>query len=117
MTMAMWTPVRETHIYLDENGTACVDSPRKKVKMLVEMIRGYGSVEETAAAYPHYVTRAQLHAAMSYYYDHQAEIDEAMRRDDELERELRALQASRPMSPAELRVREAMKQREAMRQP
>ena len=116
-TMTTTVPVCKTRVYLDENGTACVDSPRKKVKMLVRMIREYGSIEETAAAYPHYVTRAQLHAAMSYYYDHQAEIDEIMRREDEFERELRALQASRPMSPAELRVQEAMKQREAMRQP
>ena len=116
MTTTM-TPVQiKTRIYLDSNGTACVDSPRKKVKMLVRMVREYGGIEETAVAFPH-LTLAQLHAAMSYYYDHQAEIDEIMRREDELERELRALQASRPMSPAEQRVHEAMKQREAMQHP
>ena len=111
-TMTTTVPVCKTRVYLDENGTACVDSPRKKVKMLVEMVRGYGSVEATNAAHPH-LTLAQLHAAMSYYYDHQAEIDEAMRRDDELIQELRA---SHVPSPAELHVREVMKQREAMKQ-
>ncbi|MCL2641489.1 MAG: DUF433 domain-containing protein [Phycisphaerales bacterium] len=110
-TMTTTVPVCKTRVYLDENGTACVDSPRKKVKMLVEMIREYGGIEETAVAFPH-ITLAQLHAAMSYYYDHQAELDEIMRRDDELVRELRA---SHVPSPAELRVREVMKQREAMK--
>jgi uncharacterized protein (DUF433 family) len=72
----------ETHIYRDENGTVCVDSPRNKIKMLVPMIRDCGGIDETIAAYPH-LTHAQLHAAMAYYYNHQEEIDGAIRRDHE----------------------------------
>jgi uncharacterized protein (DUF433 family) len=102
MTM---TPVKETHIYLDEKGTACVDTPRLKVKMLVESVRVYGGIEETIVAFPH-LTRAQLHAAMAYYYDHQKELDEIMRQDKEFVEKMRA---STPDSPLTIRVREAMK--------
>ena len=91
-TMTTTEPVCKTRVYLDENGTACVDSPRNKVKLLAPMILGYGGVEETIVALPH-LTRAQLHAVMSYYYDHQEEIDEAIRRDDEFEKEFRVSQA------------------------
>ena len=105
--MTTMTPVRETHIYLDENGTACVDSPRNKVKLLVQMIRAYDGIEKTVAAFPH-LTRAQLHAAMMYYYYNQAEIDEAIRQDDEFEQQFRASQSEPPSSQ---RVREAMEHR------
>jgi uncharacterized protein (DUF433 family) len=102
MTM---TPVLETHIYRDEKGTVYVDTPRNKVKMLVQMVRNHGGVEATAAAFPH-LTLAQLHAAMSYYYDHQAEIDEAIRLDDEFTEQYLA---THPEPPVVERVREAMR--------
>lgn len=101
MTM---TPVKETHIYLDEKGTACVDTPRLKVKMLVESVHVSGGIEETIRAFPH-LTRGQLHAAMSYYYDHQSEIDEIIRKDKEFADQMRS---STPDSPATTRVRAAM---------
>ena len=102
MTM---TPILETHIYRDEKGTVCVDTPRNKVKMLVQMIQAYGGIEETVAAYPH-LTRGQLHAAMSYYYDHQHEIDAAIQQGNELEQMLRAATEEAPVTK---RLREAGK--------
>jgi uncharacterized protein (DUF433 family) len=101
MTM---TPVLETHIYRDEKGTVYVDTPRNKVKMLVQSVQSYGGVDATAVAFPH-LTLAQLHAAMSYYYDHQAEIDEAIREGKEFAEKLRL---ATPESPATTRVRDAM---------
>jgi uncharacterized protein (DUF433 family) len=99
------TPLFETHLYRDERGAVCVDTPRNKVKVLVSMIRACGGIDETAAIYPH-LTRAQLHAAMAYYYDHQEEVDEAIRRDEEVER---AARAATPESPLAARVREAIR--------
>ena len=73
--------------------------------MLVESVRLYGGVEATAAAYPH-LTLAQLHAAMSYYYDHQEEIDKAIRGDKEFAEEFLR---KNPEAPITKRLREAGK--------
>ena len=104
--MTTMTPVRETHIYLDENGTACVDSPRNKVKLLVQMIRAYDGIEKTVAAFPH-LTRAQLHAAMMYYYYNQEEIDKAIEEGNALVEQLKA----QPESESTKRVRAVMEQK------
>jgi uncharacterized protein (DUF433 family) len=100
-------PILETHLFRDERGIVCVDTPRNKVKMLVPMVQDYGGIEQTVAALPH-LTRAQLHAAMCYYYDHQTEIDEEIRKDKEFVEQFRL---SNPEPPVASRVREIMKAR------
>ncbi len=44
------------------------------VRHVVGQYRQYGTVEGVLNAYPH-LTAAQVHDALSYYYDHVAEID------------------------------------------
>ena len=104
MTM---TPVLETHIYKDEQGQACVRYPRIKVRMVVESVKQYGSPEAVVRDFPH-LTLADIHAAMAYYYDHQAEMDVAMRRLQEFADDLKK---ATPELPATKRVREAMEGR------
>ena len=41
------------------------------------------TVDQLLEAYPH-ITPAQMYDAISYYYDHQQEIDELIRRNDEV---------------------------------
>ncbi len=64
-----------THIYLDERGVAWIDDTNMKVVEVVLDKRAYDwSPEEISAQHPD-LSLAQIHAALSYYYDHQQEID------------------------------------------
>ncbi|XPM53227.2 MAG: DUF433 domain-containing protein [Leptolyngbya sp. IPPAS B-1204] len=53
-----------------------VSHPRIRVAQIVMDYLSYGwSVEEMCRQHP-YLTPAETHAAMGYYFDHQAEIDQ-----------------------------------------
>jgi uncharacterized protein (DUF433 family) len=63
------------HILLDERGVAWIDDTNTKVVEVVLDKLAYGSSpEEIHFQHPH-LSLAQIHAALSYYYDHQQEID------------------------------------------
>ncbi len=63
------------HIWLDEQGKAWVDDTNTKVIEIVEDVLAYGwSPEEIHFQHPH-LSLAQIHAALSHYYDHQTEFD------------------------------------------
>jgi uncharacterized protein (DUF433 family) len=64
-----------SHIRLDDRGVAWIDDTNIKVIEVAVDKLAYGwSPEETHYQHPH-LSLAQIHAALSYYYDHQAEID------------------------------------------
>jgi uncharacterized protein (DUF433 family) len=75
--------------------------PRIRVAQIVMDYLAHGwSPDEMCRHYPH-LTPAEAHAAMTYYYDHQAEIDA------EIQAELsgiRSAQAAAPASPFLLRM-------------
>jgi uncharacterized protein (DUF433 family) len=63
------------HIYLDERGVAWIDDTNVKVVEVVLDKRAYGwSPEEIHEQHPG-LSLAQVHAALSYYYDNQHTID------------------------------------------
>lgn len=63
------------HIWLDERGRAWVGKTNTKVIEIVEDVMAYGwSPEEIHFQHPH-LSLAEIHAALSYYYDNQAELD------------------------------------------
>ena len=65
----------QQHIWLDEQGKAWVDDTNTKVIEIVEDVLAYGwSPEEIHFQHPH-LSLAQIHAALSHYYDHQAPFD------------------------------------------
>ena len=75
--------------------------PRIRVAQIVMDYLAHGwSPDEMCRHLPH-LTPAETHAAMTYYYDHQAEIDAEIQ--TELA-EVRAAQASAPPTPFELRM-------------
>jgi uncharacterized protein (DUF433 family) len=77
------------HVLLDDAGVARIDGTRMKVIHLVkEMKAGTLSPERLRESFPH-LTLAQIHAALAYYYDHQAELDA------EIEKDLAAFDADR----------------------
>ncbi len=55
-------------------GEPLIRGTRISVRHLIERIQTGQSVEDILAALPH-LTAAQVYAALSYYYDHQPEID------------------------------------------
>ena len=72
--------VAATHINLDENGVAWIDDTNiKVVEVVLDKLAYDSSPEEMHAQYPH-LSMAQIHAALAYYYDHQAELDEEIER-------------------------------------
>jgi uncharacterized protein (DUF433 family) len=86
-----------THIHTDEQGRAWIDDTHVKVIEVVLDHLAYGwSADEIHEQHPH-LSLAQVHAALAYYYDHQAELDGQITRDLELVRSLRAATGESPM--------------------
>ena len=55
-------------------GEPIIQGTRISVRDIIERVRANQSVEDTLAALPH-LTVAQVHAALSYYYEYRPEID------------------------------------------
>jgi uncharacterized protein (DUF433 family) len=94
----------DQHIELSADirgGKPCIAGTRIAVSDVVLMHLRLGqSLEQIAGHYD--ISLAALHAAMTYYYDHQAEIDQAMR--DEAVA-MRAIQEANPsLLQAKLRI-------------
>jgi uncharacterized protein (DUF433 family) len=68
-------------IYLDAEGRARLHGTRFKVIQLARDARAGMDVEALRDAYPH-LTLAQIHAALSYYYANQQEMDAQIDRAD-----------------------------------
>jgi uncharacterized protein (DUF433 family) len=63
------------HVSLDERGVAYITSSSIKVASIVVDALTWGMAPpEIQENYPQ-LSLAQIHAALAYYYDHQAEID------------------------------------------
>lgn len=99
-------------IELDENGVAWIAGANTKVVEVVldKMAHGW-SPEEMHFQHSH-LSMAQIHAALSYYYEHQAEIDADIERRDREVEGLRS-QHRNPLTRRELeaRLRERHEQR------
>lgn len=92
------------HIRIDSQGRPWVDETNTKVIEIVLDRLGYGwSPEEIHFQHPH-LSLGQIHAALSYYYDHQANLDEQMAAD---EREIEALKRAKGESPIVQRLKAA----------
>ncbi len=90
------------HIHLDGSGTAWIDDTNVKViEIALDRIACGWDADKIHDEYPH-VTLAQIHAALSYYFDHKTEMDREI--DAQLQRaEEGAAQAGTPGFLARLR--------------
>jgi len=78
-----------THVRRDERGVAWIGDTNTKVIEVAMDQAAYGwDAEEIHAAHPH-LSLAQIHAALSHYHDHKAELDGQMQRQLENHRQLR----------------------------
>jgi uncharacterized protein (DUF433 family) len=98
---------RYEHIVLEDGKVPTIAGTTMKVIELVTAQLAYGwSPDELAFQHP-YLTLGQIHSALAYYWDHQAELDEDMARRLARVDELRA---STPVLPIVERLR-ALKKR------
>ena len=96
--MKKLTPSGTAHILLDERGRAWIDDTNVKVIEVALDKLGYcWGVEQILVEYPGTFTPAQIHAAFSYYYDHQAEFDAEIERQDKEYERLRAENLNSPI--------------------
>ena len=90
------------HIRLDERGVAWIDDTNVKViEVALDKVAHGWSPEEMRYQHPH-LSLAQIHAALSYYYDHQAEMDKEI----ELQlQEVESMAAKAGVKPLIVRLR------------
>ena len=95
-------------IELDESGVPWITGANTKVvEVVLDKMAHDSSPEEMHEQYPH-LSLAQIHAALSYYYEHQAEVDADIERRDRYVEDLRAEQ---PDSPLRQRLRALKRER------
>lgn len=102
----MTTTTRTTyeHVALDANGVPWLPEANTKVVELVGMVRAHGwSPEELAYQLPH-LTLGQIHSALAYYWDREAEIDADLARRNEQVEAVRCEVGEHPLV-AKLRAR------------
>ncbi len=97
-------PVLATaHIRLDERGVPWIDDTNTKViEVALDMIAHGWSPEEIHFQHPH-LSLAQIHAALGYYYDHKAVLDEQIHGNA---REVERLREQGGESPLRKRLRD-----------
>ena len=89
--------VAAPHIKRDDQGVAWIDDTNVKVIEVVLDRLAYGwSPEEVHFQHPG-ISLAQIHAALAYYYDHQAELDAEIAGQQEEVRRLREQAGESPL--------------------
>ena len=95
-------------IEIDNEGVPWVTGANTKVVEVVLDKMAYGwSPEEMHRQHSH-LSMAQIHAALAYYYEHQAELDAKIERDWQ---EVRELAANQPDSPLRQKLRALKRER------
>jgi uncharacterized protein (DUF433 family) len=90
------------HIHLDGEGVAWIDDTNVKViEVVLDKLAHGSSPDEMHLQYPH-LSLAQIHAALSYYYDHQQAFDTTI---EEQLRWVEAMVAQAGESPMRKRLR------------
>jgi uncharacterized protein (DUF433 family) len=96
--------VLNTLIEVDAQGVAWITGANTKVvEVVLDKLAHSSTPEEMHEQYPH-LSLAQIHAALSYYYEHQTEVDADIARRDQLVEELKA-QHEDPLNREELEAR------------
>ncbi len=91
-----------SRIVRDDRGVAWIDQANVKVIEVVLDHLAYGwSADAIHEQHPH-LSLAQIHAALSFYFDHQAEFDAEIEKQTD---RLKALRAATGESPMQRRLR------------
>ncbi len=104
----MTTAELNSHIVLDERGLAWIDGKNVKVIEVVLDHLAYGwSAEAIHEQHPH-LSLAEIHSALAFYYDHAAEFDTQIERQDE---EIKSLRTATGESMLQKRLRKMTRTR------
>lgn len=77
-------PVPSSHIWLDSEGRAWLDDTNVKIiEVALDQIAYGWSADEIHYQHAGHLSMAQIHAALAYYFDHQAEFDQEIKRQAE----------------------------------
>jgi uncharacterized protein (DUF433 family) len=95
------------HIDIRENGKAYIQGTGYKVRILVQEFLNGMRVEDMEREHVG-LTRNHIYAALTYYYDHQEEMD---RENEELKALEKQLREEYEKTPAAEKLRQAMKER------
>jgi uncharacterized protein (DUF433 family) len=89
------------HIVRDERGVPWIDGKNVKVIEVVLDHLAYGwSAEAIHEQHPH-LSLAEIHSALAFYYDHTAEFDAEIARQD---KEFKAIRSTTGSSPLQARL-------------
>jgi uncharacterized protein (DUF433 family) len=92
------------HIWLDERNVAWIDQTNMKViEIALERLAHGSCVEEIVEQHRGLISLAQVHAALAYYYDHEADLNAEIER--QLETADRVRSASL-FSPGRLKLKQ-----------
>ncbi len=85
--MSSLTVTEIVHHYITSNpdisgGEPIIKGTRISVRLIIELENAGKSVDEIVAMYTH-LTHAQVHDALSYYYDNRKEIDKYIKENTE----------------------------------
>ena len=97
------------HVVLDEDGVPHIKGTTTKIVELAAEYLAHGYSPEEVCVQHSYLSLGQVHSAMSYYWDHEEEINADIERRRE---EVEALQAATPTPPIVEKLR-ALKRSQA----
>jgi uncharacterized protein (DUF433 family) len=96
--MPQMTVVNESHIELDQQGSAWIRGEPWKVIQIASEVMAWGwTAEDIYRNHPD-LPLAKIHAALAYYYDHKPEIDAEIQREAEEFDRLRAAAGESPLA-------------------
>jgi uncharacterized protein (DUF433 family) len=104
--MTLTTRTLPSHIVFDEQGRAWLDGTGRKVVEIAIDNRAGLSAAQIHAAHPD-LPLAKIHAALAYYYDHQAELDSEIER---LDRYVEQVQSRHPNRVTRQELEDRLKQ-------
>ena len=90
------------YVHLDEKNVAIITGSTMKVVELIASVKAYSwTPEQLHENYPH-LSMSQIHSALAYYWDRQAEIDADM---EEREEYVKQAELEAGISPFAVRIR------------
>jgi uncharacterized protein (DUF433 family) len=90
------------HIELRADGVPYIaGSQTKVIELVLDRLAYHWDADEIQRQYPH-LNLAQIHSALAYYYDHEAELDKDI---EERARRVQAIKATVGESPISLKLK------------
>jgi uncharacterized protein (DUF433 family) len=95
------------YVMIDEKGIPTIKPTRMKIELLIKERRMFGfGVKRQQEGHP-FLTIAQIHSALSYYFDHKKEIDRDIEEGEKFVEEMRKKMGPSPLAEKIRAIRES----------